>query len=397
MLVGPLIRRLAHERQLWLSALAVCFACGGSAPTAPARNPPVTEPPPAPYGQVDRCGTYSGSGPFTVTADLKSPSPGCLKFEGNTSATLDCQGHDVTSISLSKVQTFAVRNCSMHLIAVRALEIADSANVTVENADVIGQVLVMRSSQTVLTRSTFVWPRTNAVAGLKVSCEVCFSGGQGNILSQSVVDGGWDGDTITTYGMQGVDSAVLINNQTGPSIVDNILTNAFNAGIESVVNDGPMSAVIRNNRISHVGYTGIAGYYNPGWQNSVFGGNIASEAPSLLVFDSQDAKRVGVPRIGFVGNVIEGNTFRNAVRLPPSRGGGTPPALWIDYETSGLPLTIANNIIKNNDFGLERSGPFLAPIEGFTDGGGNICLAPARVNCIGSSVLASIWSNPHRH
>lgn len=126
-----------------------------------------------------------------------------------------------------------------------------------------------------------------------------------------------------------------------------------NAGIESVVNNG--LTVIRNNRISHVGYTGIAGYHNPGWQNSVFSGNSVSDAPSVLVFDSQGAKRDGVPQIVFVGNVIEGNDFRNAVQLPVRYGGGTPPALWIDYATSGLPLTIANNMIRNNDFWFRAS------------------------------------------
>jgi len=282
----------------------------------------------------------------------------------------------------------------MRLAAVRTLEILDSLNVSVDNASVIGQVLITRSSQTVLTRSTFVWPRTTPSPGLKISCEVCFYEGQNNALSHSTVDGGWDGNTTTTYGTQGVDSTVLINNQSRSSIVDNSLTNAFNAGIESVVNDGPVNTVISNNRISHTGITGILGGYNPGWQNSLFTGNKISETPSVLVFDSQDAKRVGVPGIVFIGNVVEDNTFRNAVRLPISRGGGTPPALWIDYETSGLPLTIANNIVRNNDFGFERRGPFLAPIEGFTDGGGNICLAPASVNCSGTAALGASWFDP---
>lgn len=398
MLLGPVTRLLRCHRAIWVPAVAVCCACAGSTPMGPSGGiPPVAEPPPLPYGQVDRCGTYTGSGPFAVTSDIRSALPGCLKFEDNNSATLDCQGHDVTSISLSKVQTFTIRDCSMRLAAVRTLEVVDSLNVTVDNVTVLGQVLITRTSQTVLTRSAFVWPRTTPSAGLKISCELCFYDGQNNLLSHSTVDGGWDGNTTTTYATQGVDSTVLINNQSGPSLIDNTLTNAFNAGIESVVNGEPVNAVISNNRISHTGITGILGGYNPGWQNSVFSGNNISESPSVLVFDSQDAKRAGVPGIVFVGNVIEGNTFSNAVRLPIARGGGTPPALWIDYKTSGLPLTIANNVIRNNDFGFERRGPFLAPIEGFTDGGGNICLPPASVNCTGSSMLPAMWSNPHRH
>jgi len=315
-----------------------------------------------------------------VDADVKGGSA-CVRFDGNAGVTLDCQGHDLTSIRLNGVQDFTIRNCQAHLGDVHTIEIVNSSRVTIENSDVLGQVFLDGSRQTLLRNSSFRMPVKPPSSAGFVSCEVCFYGGSDNSLSGSTVDGGWDGNVTTTYQRQGVDDAVGTSNESRPTIVDNVIMNAFDAGIESSANAGPMTAaVIRNNQISHVGFTGIASFYIAGWQSSVFSGNTVSDAPSLLDFDLSGASLAGVSTSTLVDNVIESNTFRNPVPLPPLYGGRVTASMLIDFVTGGLSGTIANNVVRNNDFGTASPGPKLAPASGFVDGGGNVCS--------GSSILA---------
>jgi hypothetical protein len=361
------------------------WSCGGGTPTAPGPTPTPpapTVPPAGGNGGIAACGAFDGPGPFVVDADIITKTASCLRFSGTISGQLDCQGHDVSSVSLQSVQGFSIRNCVMHAGVNMTLRVFNSRQVTVDATDVLGSLFVSGTVDSTFKNSTFRWPVLPAdPSGSFESSEVYFTGGQNNRIVQSTIDGGWDG-SLATYQRQGCDDGILIQNEANSLIEGNDISNAFDAGIESGVTSIPLTATIQNNRIRNMGYTGIGAYYIQGWQNSVFSGNTVSNSPSLMHFDASGAKGNGVTLMTLVNNQVLDNTFQNPVRLPPKYGGGVPPSLSIDYVAGGLPFNVSGNLIGNNNFGTSSPGPILSPAQGFIDGGGNICLAGGTLNCV---------------
>jgi hypothetical protein len=78
--------------------------------------------------------------------------------------------------------------------------------------------------------------------------------------------------------------------------------------------------------------------------------------------------------------------------------------MWITYDTGSgnLPFDVSGNRVQNNDFGVSSHGPVLTPIDGFIDGGGNICGPGGTLSCGGASspalrsLLQAPGSQPHR-
>ncbi len=389
--------RAAASIVVALCVIVIAVAgCGSSAPTsatpAPSSGggptPPPSPPTPLP-GHIAACGTYTGPGPFTVDGDVKAAGTGCVRFENTAGVTLDCQAHDLGAVTLFNVQNFTLTNCQVHLGITHTVEVLNSTGVTLDNLDVVGQVFVNSSNQTVLRNSRFRMPGSFVVPGGFVSCEVCLYTGQNNVLSGSTVDGGWDGNVTTTYGKQGVDDAVLLNAQTNIAIVGNVLTNAFDAGIEPATSDVPLTAIVRDNTITHVGYAGIGAYYIAGWQNSVFAGNTVTDSPSLIRFDVTEASSAHLSAVALVGNTFENNTFRSPVAMPLVYSRKIQTAMLIDFVSGAPPGPVSGNIIRGNDFGM-GPGPVLAPANGFVDGGGNICSSSTVLSCGGSGVAAHL-------
>jgi len=319
-------------------------------------------------GQIASCGTYAGAGPFTVTNDLANMPVSCLQFSNNVAAQLDCQGHDVSSISLSGVQGFSIRNCAMHGKAtmgggvLRNLSLVSSSRVTIDSSDDLGQVFAQGCQGCTFTNDSFVYPMVGFTpsGSSYASCEVCLNNGQGNTVSQSTIDGGWTG-----MGQQPVDDGIGFNNDANIVLNGNTIRNVFDAGIEGDTSPGPVTATIQGNTITNAGFTGIGGYYVPGWQNSVFSGNIVSNTPRLLYFVHASSAAAGVTAMTLVNNQFVGNTFTS-----PTGNGG--PAATIDYVAGGLPFTVQGNLVQNNNFGT-GPGPLFSPVAGFIDGGGNVC------------------------
>ena len=370
----------------------VASGCGGSAssgaPTAPTPAPisstqPAPAPPsPASPGEITACGFYTGPGPFTVTADINSNfRPGCLSFQNNVAGQLDCQGHNAISISIGGAHGFAVRNCTLNVGSLQALSVTDSDGVVLDNVNIAGFVTFRNASGLVLRNSTVQYPVTKAApVSTTVGAVVLIEDGHDNTLVHNTIIGGYDGN-LATWGRQGSDDGILIGNDESNLVVqDNDIRDVFDAGIE-VIAPGPHTIALVSNRITNAGYTGIGAYYVASWQNSTFRGNSISDTPSLLDFE---VDREVQPNPIFVGNTFEGNTFRDPVRLPPTYGGpGFPQSMRILY-TGAPPATIENNVIRNNDFGTASPGPYINPIDGFIDGGGNICAEPSSISCSGA-------------
>jgi hypothetical protein len=188
------------------------------------------------------------------------------------------------------------------------------------------------------------------------------------------VSGGWDGNTTTTYQRQGCGDGVLIQREENIVIRGNAISDVFDAGIESSVSNGPITAVIESNTIARAGFTGIGSYYIEGWRDSVFRNNVITDSPSLLNFNTIGADFTGsVTTFTFVGNTIVGNALRNPTLLPMLYGGGRAPGLTVDYVSPGRIHTVSGNAVTGNDLGLLSPPPVLRPAGGFVDGGGNVC------------------------
>jgi hypothetical protein len=103
---------------------------------------------------------------------------------------------------------------------------------------------------------------------------------------------------------------------------------------------------------------------------------------------------------GFSNNQIIGNRFQNptpnalvqvgAVEVPGGRLRATGAVPRLIVAMGGV---VTNNLIQGNDFGTS-DGPFLSPLSGFIDGGGNVCgpLNPALSNfvCTGHSSTSAL-------
>jgi len=286
---------------------------------------------------------------------------------------LDCQGHDASSIELFDVGGGAVRNCLMHGTAAMAdgvlqnLSVEGSSHVTVDSSNVMGQVSVSVCQSCTFSSDTFAYPADgfNPSDG-DISCELCLEGGQSNTVVQSTVDGG-SGD--------GIDDAILLVNEGNSVLEGNTIRNVFDAGIESSVSTGPVTATIQGNTISNAGFTGIGGYYIPGWQNSVFSGNTVSNTPDLLLFIAPPAATTSVTMMTLVNNQITNNVLVNPITAVAA-GGQLEPSIVINYvgnPEESRPYTVTGNVLRNNNLGTSTPGPMLSPASGFIDGGGNIC------------------------
>jgi hypothetical protein len=212
-------------------------------------------------GQIVSCGTFTGPGLFVVRGDLANVAPPCLNFSNNVAAQLDCQGHDVSSVTLSGVQGFAIRNCLMHGTSampggvLRNLSVMGSSSVRIDSTDEFGQVVVQACQGCTFSNDSFVYPMAGFTpsGGSYASCEICLSNGQGNTVSQSTIDGGWTGT-----GQQPVDDGIGFNNDANIVLNGNTIRNVFDAGIEGDTSPGPVTATIQGNTIT-LNRTGIVG------------------------------------------------------------------------------------------------------------------------------------------
>lgn len=357
-----------------MAAAAALGAC--SSPASPTLPAGVSTTPGVGVGlTITACGTISGSGTFTLTGDLQETLSSCLRFDHNVAAELDCQGHNAIAISLEDVQSFSVRNCRM-----RGL-IVSGSDVIVDSNEVLGYVDTLQCTRCIFKHNTLTFAPVGTLQWRRAELDMSF--GDSNQVLDNIIDGGWNGD-MSTYQAQGADNGILFTSEAGLVIEGNTIRNVYGAGIEPAPHFGspPITAAIRANTIVHAGYTGIGGSYVSGWRDSEFSGNTVSDSPSLLHFEASGAgPRYGVTMMTFVNNRIANNTFHNPVNLPPLYGGGMPPDLFIDYVSTHLPYTVSGNVVQDNVFGTA----YFRPMDGFIDGGGNLCRrgSSAPLDCSG--------------
>jgi hypothetical protein len=344
-------------------------------------------------GLIAGCGQFSSPGSYTLANDLTTSTPAvlCVGFTQTSSVDLDCRRHDAISISIANAQNVNVHNCLMHAnlpsanAARLGLNVMNVSALVVDASDVLGVVAVQGCVGCTFSNNTFVAP----AVGSSVASEFQIFLGANNRIVNNVVDGAWLGD-LATWGKQGCDDGVLVENDANILIEGNTIRHVFDAGIEAAAytqtSPGPVTAIIRDNRIEYAGFTGIGAYYVTGWQNSVFSGNIVSASPNLLTLimntGAAPAHGVTLGSMTLVNNQFLNNTLLNAVDLPPNYGGGQQASAYINYAVP-LPGAVTGNVFQGNNLGTTTAAPLLLPASGFADGGGNICQAGGGLTCAG--------------
>jgi hypothetical protein len=281
------------------------------------------------------------------------------------SVQLDCRGHSVSGINISNANSVTISNC-----------------VVTSSQNSSGFFLPLNLNN--VHGATVTNCIVTAVAGAAIN----LIGGTNNQVLQSTIMGGYDGGAT----QNGADDGIGLINETGDTIRSNTISGFFDAAVEG--EDAIANMTVANNTFSSLGTAAIGAYWCTNWTNNVIQGNDVSMAPMLALVNYSVGGACGahVPPAVFSGNRFIGNRFRN-------------PATGLGYSSSMARMTVAmsgsvaGNVLQSNDFG-SNDGPFLTPLQGFSDGGGNICgpLNPAVSNfvCTGSaSAPGRVSTNLH--
>jgi parallel beta-helix repeat protein len=345
---------------------------------------------------VSSCQTLTGPGTYVLTTDLSSTDAPCLVV-GGANVQLDCAGHkattqaaaSVSAVSVSGVSGLGVRNCTIRAnsttnvtLAYPGLAINGSNQVFVAGND-IQWVNVSGSSSSLWFESNHITVSlyTFGASGLVVQgniienpgrvdegAMISLGGGSGNQILNNSIDGGWDHGADQT----GTDDGIFLSDDTGDTVVGNIIQNVYDAGIEAL--GSLRNSLIGDNVIQYAENNGIASYYGTTWSSNIVRYNQVSLSPTCVFIEYIGKEVVDGTVINlrpsneyeFHDNSFVNNVFRNGVGL------STQFSIEVVFPTD-LPSDLANNLIMGNDLGPGSSPPALAPAAAFVDGGGNIC------------------------
>lgn len=321
---------------------------------------------------ISACETVTFPGTYVLNADLAPAAVfgPCLIFTGVASIQLDCRGHAVPGFRLSNANSITITNCV----------ITSSQN---------SSGFYLPVNLNFVHNATITHCTVTAVAGTAIN----LVGGGNNQVIQNTLMGGYDGGPAAN----GTDDGIGLIGESGDTIQGNLIGGFYDTAVEG--EDVVANTTIASNTISNIGTAAIGAYWCTNWMNDVIQGNSVSMAPTLALVEYEVGNACGgtPPPAAFTGNRFIGNQFRN-----PSTGVGyaSPMARM----TVTMPGSVTGNVLQGNDFGM-NDGPFLSPVQGFSDGGGNICgpLNPALSNfvCTGGgfqsrrlSIPRSAWLPP---
>jgi hypothetical protein len=210
---------------------------------------------------------------------------------------------------------------------------------------------------------------TFRITGTGLGEAIFLQNGSGNRVRQNTITGGYDGSSKAV----GTDDGIVLESEAGDTVEGNTISDVYDTAVEG--DSGLANTTIWGNTFSNTGWAAIGAYWCTDWTNNIVANNQASGAPQFAAIHYNVGNLCGTttPEV-FTGNRFIGNVFRNAAA---GRTKLTQAALSIIFHAG----TIAGNVIQGNDFG-SYDGPYVLPLSGFTDGGGNVCgpLNPALSN-----------------
>lgn len=347
---------------------------------------------------VASCAAISQPGSYVLTADLSAVagSGSCLRVSSVAAVNLDCQGHLVPGLFVANVNTAMITNCTVST----SLELLGVTNVTVSHAVIRGELGIDTHSSTVVVADSTIQDSISGYAVQVVnstgivllrdtiasqtpagSASITLRNGSNNQVLQCTLTGAYDGGPTEA----GTDDGIVVINESGDTIRGNTFRDFFDTALEGVQAVSGLTFI--GNTISDIGTAGVGSYWCTSWTGNAIQGNDVSATPALLIVtNTLDANKCGTstpPAPVFSNNQITGNRFHDpAIGLKPL--GEKPARLYVRLFTG---VSVVGNTLASNDFGT-LDGPFVSPLTGFIDGGGNICgpLDPTVSNfvCTGS-------------
>ena len=315
---------------------------------------------------LNACAAIHTPGAYNVVGDL-SGSDRCLSVSNVANVQIDCAGHSVSGLSIAQASGVTVTNCSVptevtltgvYSISLRqstltgGLGIADAAVVEISDSKLtaaLDKVVIATGSGITLLRDTI------SNTGRGTTAAIYLHDGSNNQILQTIVSG-----------TGGTDDGIILSNETADTIRGDTISGFFDAGIETL--DSLHNTMIADNGVSAIGLAAFAGYWCTNWTNNTIQSNHVSATATLAWILYQTGPDCGTSpsEAAFTNNQFIGNVFRDQVGS--IHASGTPGAV-MDVRMSG---PVSGNLLQGNDFG-PYSGPYLKPLDGFIDGGGNIC------------------------
>jgi len=297
------------------------------------------------------CTNIASPGHYVVDRDIPTGSP-CFTISNVSGVQLDCLGHFMRAIVLDHASHTTVANCMVEA----NIKMTSVDDVTVSGSTITNGILwAVQSTNVVFTGNTL--RSTSTGLGELIALD----SGSNNRVMHNTLTGGYDGGRTNV----GTDDGIVIFNESGDVVEDNSISNFYDAGIEGV--GALLGTRLTNNTMANLGVAGIASYWCTAWTNNSVQGNNVTSAPALAqIFYDTGPKCFGpIVPAAFSGNQFVANVFRNQVV-------GTGASSRRAGMSITMPGTVAGNLIQGNDLGT-ANGPYLTPLDGFIDGGGNIC------------------------
>ncbi len=372
---------------------------GGATPTP---LPPLTPP------NIIACGDITQSGDYALTQDITADDV-CISIHDTQNVNLDCQNHTIAStystytgfsiaLDIMNVQNFSIKNCTIQSVFSETIggnsspiNILNSNSGTIQNNNILkGIVNVSKTNNLQVSDNTFnngfyrqAESSYNQIYGNKfkknltdsLSVVVNSYKGNNNTIKNNTIDGSWDGvypNRIEDY--VGADDGIVIENETNDIISQNIISNNYDCGIETV---GTIKDTqIIGNTIKNSGLCGIGGWHGPGWLHNTIDANIVDGAPYMFMIFRVYGTFDFLPYAYFKDNTFTNNVFLHQRNIASAQFYSS----WIDFQniSSQIPpsgIQIGNNVFKNNDFGATLPAPVIMPASMIVDQGGNKCLA----------------------
>jgi len=376
--------------------------------------------------KITTCQDITASGNYSLASSLfeTQVNTACLRIHDTHDVHLDCKfnaikggtGNLAPAISVTNVQAFSITHCTLQAETGRVLTVANSSDgdlvrntignltdqqqflITFESVDntrlvhntINAAFQQVYSSGNLLRFNTAtcpLWTNNSGCAGVLLSVL-----GSNNTMDRNELDGKGSPST----GQNGADDGVVIQDESGDVVSNNIIRNTWDAGIETLGNITNMQ--INSNSITNVALGGIGGWYWNSWTNVTVTDNTVSDARYLFYFFRAYGLRPanwdghGVPAdtaVYFQGNLFSRNQFTDGSQ-PASPSAFIPIYNYLDYN-GGVSAIVGervaqisdfqlnDNTFTRNNFGHIEGAPYFA--QPFTpgeiiDGGRNICSNP---------------------
>jgi len=304
---------------------------------------------------ITECREITTPGSYSLAGNLVQPpvstqDTACLAIHDANNVQLDCRSNTITAspggiygvpVSITNVQNFSIRNCTLEargslLLATSSSNgvidgntfgnltdqrIVDVQFILVNNSIFSNNILnasfiQRRSSGNTLRFNTAtcpVWTNGLACAGVFISTY-----GWNNTFDSNQIDG--KSGPQPSQNALGADDGIVIQDETGDVLANNVIKNAWDAGIETAGNI--VNTRIANNSIANVPI-GIGGWYWNSWTNVSVTNNIVDRAHQLFVFyryyglrpaNWWDGVAYEAPAdmgVYFQGNLFSGNQLLN--------------------------------------------------------------------------------------